>query len=134
MLTKTQVCAVCDQRLNDNWCEYCKPNQFKEQFDEWTSEDKAIDEFIQETQLKAKGCTDYLEWIPFESFIGINRYDEAETGIVYTANWKKGPKDSWDEVEGKFTQKRDLLKVALVSYGDNASNFLQEVSKLNFFF
>ncbi|CAJ0842334.1 8378_t:CDS:2 [Entrophospora sp. SA101] len=125
-LIKIRFCPECSQRINSNWCEYCEPIQFKENFDNWTSEDTEIDRFIQGTQLSAKNCTDYLEWIPFESFIGIDKYDEAETGIVYAANWKKGPKDSWDEIERKFIRKRDLTKVALISYGNNAYAFLKE--------
>src|SRR5688572_23881525 len=132
-LTKIRLCPECSQRINNNWCEYCEPIQFKENFDNWTSEDTEIDRFIQGTQLSAKNCTDYLEWIPFESFIGIDKYDEAETGVVYAANWKKGPKDSWDEIERKFIRKRDLTKVALISYGNNAYAFLKEVSEtINF--
>lgn len=126
-LTKIRLCPECSQRINSNWCEYCEAIQFKENFDNWTSEDAEIDRFIQGTQLNAKNCTDYLEWIPFESFIGIDKYDEAETGIVYAANWKKGPKDSWDEIERKFIRKRDLTKVALISYGNNAYAFLREL-------
>ncbi len=103
-------------------------SQFKENFDNWTTGDKGIDEFIKETQLEATDCTEYLEWVPFNSFIGVSKYDKSEVGTVYTANWKEGPKDCWDDNEKKYVAKRELIKVALLSLGNSPPIFLKEGS------
>ena len=72
-----------------NWCKRCQSSQFKENFDNWTTGDKGIDEFIKETQLEATDCTEYLEWVPFNSFIGVSKYDKSEVGTVYTSLYCK---------------------------------------------
>ncbi|CAG8526650.1 2173_t:CDS:2, partial [Scutellospora calospora] len=107
--------------------------QFRENFDNWTTGFQEIDEFIRETQLNAKDCTEYLEFLPFKSFIGINKYDTSEFGTVYTANWKKGPRDAWNKLENKYVAKRDLIKVALISLGKDPVIFLKEL-KLSYNF
>ena len=68
-----------------------------------------------------------MEWVPFNEFIGVNKYDASEVGIVYTANWKKGPKDCFDENEECYVAKKELIKVALHSLGKEAHVFLKEV-------
>ncbi|CAI2176995.1 10882_t:CDS:2 [Funneliformis geosporum] len=64
--------------------------------------------------------------------IYISKYDVSEVGTVYTANWKKGPKDCWDETESKYVTRRELIKIALHSLGSSPSLFLKEL-KLHYF-
>ena len=126
---RKNYCPECDQCLNTEfWCKPCQSTQFKENFDNWTTGDKEIDYFIRETQLNANDCTEYLEWIPFKAFIGVNKYEKSEVGTVYTANWMKGPRNCWDFNEKKYVEKKDLIKVALHSLGNNPIIFLKEVS------
>ena len=42
--------------------------RFEENFKNWTSGNKDIDEFIQQSQLNAVHWKTCLEWIPFEKF------------------------------------------------------------------
>ncbi|CAG8534931.1 9208_t:CDS:2 [Acaulospora morrowiae] len=127
-------CPICDKCLDTKlWCQECEAQRFRENFDNWTSNFKEIDDFIKFTQLNAKDCTDYLEWISFNSFIGVSKYDVSEVGTVYTANWKKGPKDAWDEVERRYAARRELVKVALISLGKAPAAFLKEL-KLHYNF
>jgi len=126
-------CLECEQALGANyWCKQCQSTQFQENFDNWTTGSKEIDEFIRETQLNANDCTEYLEWIPFGEFIGVSKYDVSEVGTVYTANWEKGPKDCWDETESRYVARRELIKIALHSLGNSPSLFLKEL-KLHYF-
>jgi hypothetical protein len=127
-VTRNNYCTECDRCLNTSyWCKSCQSTQFEENFDNWTTGDKGIDYFIKETQLNANSCTEYLEWIPFNSFIGVSKYDVAEVGTVYTANWKRGPRDCWDDNEKNYVEKKELIKVALLSLGNSPSLFLKEV-------
>ncbi|GBB97414.1 hypothetical protein RclHR1_02990015 [Rhizophagus clarus] len=129
-ITRKIYCSECDQCLNTSYyCKPCQSKQFEENFDNWTTGDNGIDCFIRGTQLNACDCTEYLEWIPFNSFIGVSKYDVSEVGTVYTANWKKGPRDCWDENENKYVEKKELIKVALHSLGNTPSIFLKELKR-----
>ncbi|CAB4414673.1 unnamed protein product [Rhizophagus irregularis] len=130
-VTRKNYCPECQQCLGTSlyWCKPCQSTQFEENFDNWTTGDRGIDYFIRETQLNATDCTEYLEWIPFNSFIGVSKYDVSEVGTVYTANWKKGPRDCWDENEKIYVEKKELIKVALHSLGNTPSLFLKELKR-----
>ncbi|GBC34575.2 kinase-like domain-containing protein [Rhizophagus irregularis DAOM 181602=DAOM 197198] len=63
------ICTECDNPFTgDSWCQKCNAKRFKENFKNWTSGNKNIDEFIQEQQLNAVHWTRCCEWIPFEKF------------------------------------------------------------------
>ncbi|CAG8604404.1 1318_t:CDS:2 [Rhizophagus irregularis] len=59
----------------------------------------------------------------------LSKYDVSEVGTVYTANWKKGPRDCWDENEKIYVEKKELIKVALHSLGNTPSLFLKELKR-----
>ncbi|UZO27462.1 uncharacterized protein OCT59_019656 [Rhizophagus irregularis] len=128
-MSSRHYCPECDQRLGDNtwWCKSCQQRHFKENFDNWTTGDKYIDDFIKQTQVEAEECDQYLEWIPFSAFINVNKSEISEVGTLFSANWIKGPSDTWDPVEGEYVSKRSLLKVALTSLGSSPSLFLKEL-------
>ncbi|CAG8466862.1 3578_t:CDS:2 [Funneliformis mosseae] len=128
-MSSRHYCPECDQRLGDHtwWCESCQRRHFVENFDNWSTGDKSIDDFIKQTQMNAKECDQYLEWIPFSAFINVNKSEISEVGTLFTANWIKGPNDTWDPVEGEYVARRGLLKVALTSLGGSPSLFLKEL-------
>ncbi|PKY59452.1 hypothetical protein RhiirA4_482220, partial [Rhizophagus irregularis] len=68
-----------------DWCKLCRINQLKNDFTNWTSGNKIIDNFIQEIQLK--DCK-VFEWIPYDEFFDINEL--GKIGLT-TAIWKNGP-------------------------------------------
>ena len=129
-MSSRHYCPECDQRLRDNswWCKSCQQRHFKENFDNWTTSNKDIDEFIKQTQMNAEECDQYLEWVPFSAFINVNKSEISEVGTLFSANWIKGPNDTWDPVEGEYVAKRSLLKVALTSLGSSPLLFLKEVN------
>ncbi|CAG8440917.1 7756_t:CDS:2 [Scutellospora calospora] len=122
-------CPECDQQLNDNswWCKPCQQRHFEENFDNWTSGDKDIDDFIKETQLKAEEADQYLEWIPFSAFINVNKSDISEAGSLFTANWVRGPTDTWDPNEGELTAKRSLLKLKIHYHGRTLNGLIMRL-------
>ncbi|CAI2163576.1 8938_t:CDS:2 [Funneliformis geosporum] len=61
-----------------------------------------------------------------QPFINVNKSELSEVGTLFTANWIKGPNDTWDPVEGEYVARRGLLKVALTSLGGSPSLFLKE--------
>ena len=82
--------------------------------------------------MDADECNQYLELIPYSAFININKSETSEVRTLLSADWIKGPSDTWDPVECKYIAKKSLLKVALISYRSSPALFLKEVI-FNFF-
>ncbi|CAB5388232.1 unnamed protein product [Rhizophagus irregularis] len=112
-------CEKCgNKRTRDySWCEPCQINYLKNNFINWTSGNKKIDEFIQKMQLKInitrEGET--FEWIPYNGFININEM----RGDISTAIWEDGPL-YYSNIKGKY--KRKLNKKVLLKYLYNSEN------------
>lgn len=90
-------CTKCGrEKLYEEWCEPCDRDILKSNFSNWTSGNKEIDTFIQETQLSATTKFNFLEWIPFSSLINIEPIGEGGFGKVYRAKWVDGPRTKWN--------------------------------------
>ncbi|CAB5377550.1 unnamed protein product [Rhizophagus irregularis] len=58
----------------------------------WTSENKQINNFVQEMQLEIKDNNDIVfEWIPYSQFYEIKETGKNGLVTVYSAIWKDGP-------------------------------------------
>jgi hypothetical protein len=58
----------------------------------WTSENKEIDDFIHEMQLKMEDHYDIVfEWIPYDQFGNIKKTGKNDLMTAYSAIWKNGP-------------------------------------------
>jgi hypothetical protein len=58
----------------------------------WTSENKQIDDFVQEMQLEIKDNNNIVfEWIPYSQFYEIKETGKNGLVTVYSAIWKDGP-------------------------------------------
>src|SRR5688572_30153693 len=89
------------------WCKPCQINNFKKKFINWASENKMIDDFIQEMQLKIDKQNDIIfEWIPYNQFNDIKEIGEGGFATVYSAIWKDGPL-YYDEDNEEYTRKSD---------------------------
>src|SRR3954452_16925388 len=64
------LCKECGQPNTGGspWCQLCNGKHFQQNFKDWTSGNRNIDEFIQQTQLKAGGYREFLEWIEYDRF------------------------------------------------------------------
>src|SRR5436190_22889214 len=90
------LCKKCNQPKNNYyWCQFC---HFQQNFKNWTSGNHDIDEFIQNTQLKAKNNKEVLEWIEFEfgRFENIEYLAKGEFGTTFKAIWKSGYIVGWN--------------------------------------
>ncbi|UZO25417.1 uncharacterized protein OCT59_017682 [Rhizophagus irregularis] len=75
------ICGECKEPgTGENWCQSCNAKRSKDNFKNWTSGNKVIDEFIQQSQLNAVYYKKYLEWIPFEKFQNITYIAEGGFG------------------------------------------------------
>src|SRR5581483_274649 len=112
------------------WCQPCNAKRFKENFKDWTSGNKNVDEFIQQSQLNAVYPSKFLEWVPFEKLQNVTYITKGGFGKIYSAEWSEGPIGRWDIENQKWSRSDKFSKVALKSL-NNSSNisadFLNEV-------
>src|SRR5436853_6034791 len=130
------ICGECNEPgTGIEWCQPCNAKRFKENFKNWTSGNKNVDEFIQQSQLNAVHFTKCLEWIPFEKFQNVTYVAKGGFGKIYSAEWPEGPIGHWDIEDQKWLRLNKYSKVALKSL-NNSSNisadFLNEVIKFIF--
>ncbi|RIA92040.1 kinase-like domain-containing protein [Glomus cerebriforme] len=86
------------------WCMPCETNFMKENFFNWSSGNKDIDELIRHTQLNATQICDYFEWIPFESFEMVKYIGSGGFSSVYSALWMEGPRLIWDDTSKEWSR------------------------------
>src|ERR1051325_8125634 len=127
------ICGECNEPgTGGHWCKPCNAKRFKENFKNWTSGNKNIDEFIQQSQLDALYYTNCLEWIPFENFQNVTYLTRGGFGKIYSAEWPEGFINDWDIENQKWERWADR-KVALKSLdksSDISTDFLNEVIKI----
>ena len=125
------MCDKCHKKYYTgyNWCHPCNAKQFQNGFDKWTSKDREIDNFIQQTQLNANKSQEIVEWIPFDRFKNVTYLSKGGFGTVYKAKWLDGPIRSWnDKVEDwSRSENQDVCLKSLDNY-TNKNEFLQEVN------
>ncbi|RGB43384.1 kinase-like domain-containing protein [Rhizophagus diaphanus] len=124
------ICGECKEPgTGEKWCQSCNARRFKDNFKNWTSGNKDIDEFIQQSQLNAVYYTKYLEWIPFEKFQNITYIAEGGFGKIYSAEWPEGYIFYWD-IENQSWYRYMTDKYALKSLNNSSdicSDFLNEI-------
>ncbi|GBB91921.1 hypothetical protein RclHR1_19380005 [Rhizophagus clarus] len=124
------ICGECNEPGTGwKWCRPCNAKRFKENFKNWTSENKDIDEFIQQSQLNAVHYRNYIEWIPFEKFQNITYIAEGGFSKVYSVEWPEGHIEYWD-IENQKWKTYNWGKYALKSLNNSSdicSDFLNEI-------
>ena len=132
--SKWGLCQKCN-KPNDYyyWCNQCNAKRFQQDFPNWTSENKYIDYFIQETQLNAKSHFEVLEWIPYNRLSNINYLAKGGFSTVYKAIWLDGDIRYWDYDKKQWNRPYNNISVVIKSL-NNSSNineeFLNEVRYL----
>jgi hypothetical protein len=127
------ICGECNEPgTGENWCQSCNTKRFKNNFKNWTSGNKKVDKFIQQSQLNAVHYRNYLEWVPFEKFQQITYITEGGFGKIYSAEWPEGNIRYWD-IENQEWYRYHHDKYALKSLNnssDISSGFLNEVIQI----
>ena len=91
------LCPDCNKpNTFRNWCKQCNAKRFQQDFHKWTSGNKFIDKFIQESQLNAKQYKGVLEWIPYNRLTNVKYLDKGGFSTVYKAIWLDGFIQEWD--------------------------------------
>ncbi|RIA84367.1 kinase-like domain-containing protein [Glomus cerebriforme] len=125
------ICGECNEPgTGRRWCQPCNAKRFKENFKNWTSGNKNIDEFIQQSQLNAVYYRKFLEWIPFENFENVTYITRGGFSKIYSADWPEGFIRFWD-IEDQEWNRDPNIKVALKSLDnsfDISTDFLNEIN------
>ena len=116
------ICKKCNSTCNTIY--------FQHKFIDWTSGNKDIDKFIQETQLSAKQHFNILEWISYERFRDIKYIAKGGFCKVYRAKWKDGYIFTWDKKIQDWGRLQPNMFVALKSLNNSKNGtpaFINEV-------
>src|ERR1700722_2797788 len=91
------TCPECNELYTGcyKWCQQCNAKQFQQDFHKWSSGNKFIDKFIQETQLNAE-YRSILEWIPYNRLTNVKYLDKGGFSTIYKAIWLDGYIQNWD--------------------------------------
>jgi hypothetical protein len=131
LVCKDEYCKKCGEKytnIENQWCKPCLISHLKNNFTNWTSENKEIDNFIQDMQLKIDGFYSIvIEWIPYNQFIDIKKLgkDDESTDIVYLAIWKNGPLVYNND---KNIYERESYKKVAIKCLNNSQNEIDEFS------
>src|SRR5437763_13475302 len=88
---KYGLCPECNKpNTAYYWCNQCNAKQFQQDFPNWTSGNKYINNFIPETQLNAQHFIEVLEWIPYNRLTNIKYLAKGGFSTVYKAIWLDG--------------------------------------------
>ena len=91
------ICGECNEPgTGEEWCRDCNAKRLEGNFKNWTSGNKNIDEFIQQSQINAVHRKKCLEWIPFEKFQEVDYITRGGFGKIYSAKWSEGFIRYWD--------------------------------------
>src|ERR1043165_6069683 len=91
------LCKNCKQpNTSYKWCKSCYDKYFQQNFQNWTSGNHDVDEFIQKAQLKAKEYEQIIEWIEYDRFENVEYLAKGGFGTTYKAIWKDGYIKYWD--------------------------------------
>ncbi|RHZ86873.1 hypothetical protein Glove_43g69 [Diversispora epigaea] len=124
------TCNKCHKNNTGfKWCHPCNTKQLQNEFGKWTSENREIDEFIQQIQLNANKYQEIIEWIPFEKLENITYLAKGGFGTAYKAKWLDGFINSWNyEVENWNRQGEQNVCLKSFDNSTNKIDFLQEIN------
>ncbi len=133
---KHGLCKECKQpNTGYNWCQSCNAKRFQQNFQNWTSGNHDIDEFIQKTQLKARNCREVIEWVEYDRFENVEYLAKGGFGTTYKAIWKDGFIQNWDSKNNQWKRYKENEPVALKclhNSQDITAEFLREVGSFSF--
>jgi hypothetical protein len=129
MISESEYSVKCTHMYTDIqhvWCKLCQISYLRENFTNWTSRDKNIDNFIREMQLKIDDYYDTIfEWIPYNR---LNDIKKSNHNYCSSAIWKDGPLH-YSHNEKKYTRDSDK-KVLLFYLGRKYRNVLNLINEV----
>ncbi|GES90901.1 kinase-like domain-containing protein [Rhizophagus clarus] len=124
------ICGECKKPgTGEEWCQPCNAKKFEDNFKNWTSGNKDIDELIQQSQINAIHYKRCIEWIPFEKFQDVTYITRGGLGKIFSAQWPEGYIESWD-IENERWERWANVTVALKSLDDSSDMSAEFVNEI----
>ncbi|RHZ76600.1 hypothetical protein Glove_195g22 [Diversispora epigaea] len=95
-MSSHKIFPECNQEYAGWWCKPCSSKHFQNDFNNWTSGNDKIDNFIQDAQLNADGNWQVIEWIPYYRFKDVKQIGKGGFGTIHYARWIDGRIHKWD--------------------------------------
>src|SRR5688572_25155382 len=131
---KYGLCKECKQpNTGILWCQLCNAKRFQQNFKNWTSGNRDIDELIQKSQLKAKNYNEFIEWIEYDGFEDIKYLAKGGFGTVHKATWKDGCIEDWDSENNQWRRYGSINTVALKCLYNSQNIIAEFLSEVRFF-
>ncbi|CAB5388884.1 unnamed protein product [Rhizophagus irregularis] len=132
IVLQSNYCEICGEiytSIHGEWCESCQINNLKQNFVNWSSENKKIDESIQSMQMNIKSCQDLIvEWVPYNQFDDIKEINKDDSSTLYSALWMNGPLEyEYDKKEYERVPNKKVALKCLHNSQENINGFLKEV-------
>ena len=129
--SKYGLCPECNKpKTSKYWCNQCNAKRFQQDFPNWTSGNKYIDNFIQETQFNAQNRYEVLEWIPYNRLTNIKYLAKGGFSTVYNAIWLDGYIWDWDNGKKQYRNDYSVVIKSLNNSSNINEEFLNEVRYL----
>ena len=116
-----RLCPDCNEPNTLRWCKQCNAKRFQQDFHKWTSGNKFIDKFIQESQLNARIPFYILEWIPYNRLTNVKYLDKGGFSTVYKAIWLDGHIDKWDYENSQWQRLTEEIDIGSDEDDNNIS-------------
>ncbi|CAG8515328.1 2727_t:CDS:2, partial [Acaulospora colombiana] len=126
----TRTCEKCRRpQYAILFCDQCARELLEKNFENWTSENKIIDQAIRQSQINLPLPRYLIEWIPFDDLDDIKYKASGGCAVIYTAIWKKGVALSFDNEKKEFVRSNEgvvaLKKLLNSQHADE--KFLEEL-------
>ncbi|RIA87965.1 kinase-like domain-containing protein [Glomus cerebriforme] len=133
MILNNSYCGECDKiysKIDYKWCKSCQINNLNNNFINWTSGNKKIDDLIQEKQLNIDEHDDVsFEWIPYNQFKNTKEIGKDNENTLYSAIWMDGPL-YYEYNKGQMRNSDKKVNLKCFYNSQNITNeFLNEVKK-----
>ena len=143
---KYGYCPQCKKANHHyNWCNPCDRKALVDKFNTWSTGNKNLDLFIQETQRTATGYElwsyykNYLEYVPYDRFTDVKSLARGGFAKVFTAKWLDGKRErTWSRKDDYYIKGRSEPFTVVLKVIDNSAkveqSFISEVISLTLFF
>ncbi|GBC09842.1 hypothetical protein RclHR1_09150013 [Rhizophagus clarus] len=126
------LCSDCQSKRSTffKWCDKCKITHFNCNYSKLPTVNNDINFILKDNYCKSNKISEFIEWIPYDSFVDITYINQGGFSKVYSALWLNSHIYEWDLIKLEWKRLSGYKNVALKvleSSCYNISGFLQEV-------
>ncbi|GBB99143.1 hypothetical protein RclHR1_03430004 [Rhizophagus clarus] len=125
------LCSDCQSKESFfEWCDNCKMAHYSLNYGDLLSVNNDINVILKDNYCRSNKISEFIEWIPYDSFIDITFINRGGFSKVYSALWLNNHIYEWNHIKLEWERLSGYKNVALKvleSSCYNISGFLQEV-------